>query len=120
MNYQILVTKGTAEALKKAGVDGFKVLEKLHGEGDGEGVLDYLMNKKIGLVINTVAPDSKESFDYGYTIRRTAVEFLTPVVTRIETAEALTGALKQNSYGSMLRILCLEDLLRDSPLAKYI
>ncbi|MFH0897778.1 MAG: carbamoyl-phosphate synthase (glutamine-hydrolyzing) large subunit [Candidatus Bathyarchaeota archaeon] len=120
MNYQILVTKGTAKALKKAGVDGFKVLEKLNGVGDGEGILDYLMNKKIGLVINTVASGSRASYDYGYTIRRTAVEFLTPVVTQIETAKALVDALEQNSYGSMLRTLCLEDLLRGSPLAKYL
>ncbi len=120
MNYQMLAIKGTADILKKSGVNSFKVLEKLHGEGDGEGVVDYLMNKKIGLVINTVTSDNRESLDYGYTVRRTAVEFLTPVVTRIETAKALADALKQYSYGSMLRTLCLEDLLRESPLAKYL
>jgi len=119
MGYRLLTTKRTAEALKKANVKDFEVLSALHG-ADGKGIVDYFMNKKIGLVINTLSPDSKESYDEGYAIRRAAVEFLVPVITRIETAKALTDALEQNSYGSMLRILCLEDLLRGFPLAKHL
>lgn len=119
MGYRVLTTKKTAEALKRANIKDFGVLSAFHG-ADGEGIVDYLMNKKIGLVINTVSPDSKESLDEGYAIRRAAVEFLIPVITRIETAKALTDALEQNSYGSMLRILCLQDLLRGFSLAKHL
>jgi len=47
------------------------------------------MNGKIGLVINSPTPARRESIDDEYAIRRTAVEFLIPVITRMETALAL-------------------------------
>ena len=120
LGYPILTTEKTAKMFETAEFEGFKVLSSLHGEDGGEDIIDYLMNKKIGLVINTLASDNEESFNDGYAIRRAAVEFLIPVITQIKTAKALADALEQNSYGSMLRVLCLEDLLRGLPLAKYL
>jgi carbamoyl-phosphate synthase large subunit len=120
MGYQLFATKGTAEALDKAGIDNVKVFRKVHEEKGGEDILNYLMNGKIGFVINTPTTVKRTSLDDEYAIRRTAIEFLIPVITRIETAKALVDAIAQNGYDSMPRIFLLSDLLRNPPLAKYV
>ncbi len=118
MGYQIYATRGTAEAFEKAGVDVLKVLKKV-GEEDSEGdIIDHLMRRDIGLVINS--PTSGKSLDDGYQIRRTAVEFFVPVITRIETAMALVGALEENSSHSATRVLALNEALRLSPFRNYV
>ena len=118
LGYPILTTNETAKMLKKADIDDFKILENFQGEG--ESIVNYLRNQKIGLVINTLHTNDRLGSDDGYAIRRAAVEFLIPVITQIETAKALVEALEQNNYGSMMRVLCLEDLLKGLPLAKYL
>jgi methylglyoxal synthase len=119
MGYQILTTENTAEILKQSNIESYKILTTAQNDG-GEGIINYLSKKKIGLVINTIPPNTSKSDSEGYLIRRTAVEFLIPVITRIETAQALVSALEQHNYGSMLRILCLDDLLKGAPLAKHL
>jgi len=120
MGYPLFATKGTAEALSKAGIDDIKVFRKVHEENGGEDILSYLMTGKIGFVINTTSSMKRINIDDEYAIRRTAVEFLIPVLTRIETAKALIDAIAQNGHDSMIRIFLLGDLLRNSPLAKYV
>jgi carbamoyl-phosphate synthase large subunit len=120
MGYPILATRGTSEVLVKAGVTGVEVVKKVHEEDDGAEILDYLKEGKIGLVINTPTMGSRESLDDGYVIRRTAVEFFVPVITRMETAKALAQSLEQNGYSVTPRPMVLEDLLKGASLAKYI
>ncbi|MFQ6074773.1 MAG: carbamoyl-phosphate synthase large subunit, partial [Candidatus Bathyarchaeia archaeon] len=120
MRYPIYATRGTAEVLEKAGIEDVKVLRKV-GEEDGEeDIIDHLMSREIGLVINTPTSASRRSLDDGYAIRRTAVEFFVPVITRIETAEALVDALEENEYGSMINVLPLDDAIKASSLSKYV
>ena len=120
MGYPVLATKGTSEALMKGGVSGVEVVKKVHEGDDGAEILDYIKEGKIGLVINTPTLGSRESFDDGYVIRRTAVEFFVPVITRLETARALAESLEENGYSVTPRPMVLEELLKGASLAKYI
>lgn len=118
MGYEVLATHGTALDMAEAGIEGVKVVKKVH-EGDGEeDVLDYIAKGKVGFIINT--PSSRKALDDEYAIRRAAVEFLVPVITRIETAKTLVDALEQNGYNNLSRVYRLGDLLKNAPLAKYI
>jgi len=47
------------------------------------------------LIVNSVSYPNIETVTDGFTIRRTATEFLVPVLTRIETAEAFFKALER-------------------------
>jgi len=120
MSYPIFATKGTAEALRKGGVPNVTVVRKVHKEGDGTDILEYLRERKIGLVINIPSAAGRESLDDEYIIRRTAVEFFVPVITRMETAKALVDSLEQNGYISTPRTFLLEDLLAGAPIDKYV
>jgi len=117
MGYPIFATEGTAKTLDFAGIRGVKVLRKIR-EGRGN-ILDYLAKGRIGLVINTPTASRRETVDDEYIIRRTASEFNVPVITRIETAEALVNALEQNG-STAIRVQSLNEFLTHSPWAKEV
>jgi carbamoyl-phosphate synthase large subunit len=120
MGYPIYATRGTAETLDELGISDVKVFKKIHEDDGGEDIVEYLMNRKIGFVINTPVTSRKQSIDDGFIIRRTAIEFFVPVITRIETAKALVDSLEKNGFDSLARILPLNTLIRTSKLAKNV
>ena len=68
--------------------------------------LTYIQERKIDLVINipvanSVNNISRAALEDEYIIRRLAVEFNTPVVTRLELASALVDALEQSANESL-------------------
>jgi len=89
--YQVAATTGTAHYLRESGVKEVCVFGKL-SEGKRE-IIDEIVRGEIGLIVNTVSYPNIETVTDGFTIRRTAAEFLVPVLTRIETAEAFFKAL---------------------------
>lgn len=82
--------------------------------------MEILRERKVGLVINILNTIGQESLDDEYIIRRKAVEFFTPVITRMETAKALVESLMKEGYNSASRTFTLEALLANSPLGKYV
>lgn len=92
LGHPIYATRGTARALRKAGIKDVKMLAKIRSKR--ENVLDYISGRKVGLVINT--PSSRMgTIRDGFILRRTAIEFLIPTITRMETADALARALSE-------------------------
>lgn len=120
MDFELVATEETAKILEEAGVPEVKVLKKLR-DGDGsDSVIDYLYNRRIGLIIHGPTFGDKTDSEEGYTLRRMAVELLIPVITNIETARALVNSMEKNGYDSSPRILLLNDLLKNAPLSKHI
>lgn len=117
MGYPLFATKGTAKILKKAGIDPVKVLPKIR-EGKGN-IVDYILNRKIGMIVNTPSVLSRETIDDGYIIRRTATEFSIPVLTQMETAAALVNALEEDGF-TTIHARSLNELLANSPWSKEI
>ncbi len=117
IGYPIYATKGTAQILQKAKIKDIKVLKKIR-EGKGN-IVDYIINRKIGMIINTPSVTSRETVDDGYIIRRAATEFLIPVLTRMETAVALTNALEENGF-TTIHARSLNELIANSPWNKEI
>jgi len=97
--YQVAATTGTARYLTENGVKGVCVFGKL-SEGKRE-IIDEIARGGIGLIVNTVSYPNIETVTDGFTIRRTAAEFLVPVLTRIETAEAFFKALEKEGLGRL-------------------
>ncbi|MFQ5997880.1 MAG: carbamoyl-phosphate synthase (glutamine-hydrolyzing) large subunit [Candidatus Bathyarchaeia archaeon] len=92
LGYPLMATEGTSEVLKEQGVqamelgkisDGVKSIPRMISAGD------------VGLIINVPSPSKGTTVDDSYIIRRAAVEFSVPVLTRIETAYALIKALRE-------------------------
>ena len=119
--YPIYATKGTAEVLKRSFLDDVKVFKKIHElDDDDEGIIESLSKHEIGMVINTPHVLNRNSIDDNYKIRRTAVEFFIPVITRIETAEALADALIKMGGELRIRPRPLDEYLVGSRFLRYI
>jgi len=93
--YQVAATTGTAHYLRQNGVKELCVVRKL-SEGKRE-IIDEIARGEIGLIVNTVSHPNIEAVTDGFTIRRTGAEFMVPVLTRLETAEAFFKALERES-----------------------
>jgi len=91
--YQVAATTGTAHYLRQNGVKELCVVRKL-SEGKRE-IIDEIARGEIGLIVNTVSHPNIEAVTDGFTIRRTGAEFMVPVLTRLETAEAFFKALER-------------------------
>ncbi len=91
--YQIYATKGTAEALRTAGVE---VAEVRKAEEETPNILDLILEHEIDLVIDTPHQGAEHCHD-GFLIRRYAIETGVNVLTSIDTANALVSSLEKTS-----------------------
>jgi carbamoyl-phosphate synthase large subunit len=99
--FKIYATDHTAEALNSAGVCNVSVLHKVREPDKKPNIADYIRERKLDLVINIPALNTKE-YQEGvlrdeYTIRRLSVEFNIPVLTNLELASALVNMLDRNA-----------------------
>ena len=121
LGYEIYATEHTADALRKAGVNPITVLHKVKEAEKKPNILDYLLQRKVDLVINIPATNSDgekaDILDDEYTIRRLAVEFNIPVVTTLELASALVKVLNYRSVSEVM-IRSLNEYMNGLPL-KY-
>ncbi|MBI4245262.1 MAG: carbamoyl-phosphate synthase large subunit [Planctomycetes bacterium] len=94
LNFKVLSTKGTAQYLKEKGV----IVDTVNKVSEGRpNMIDYLLDDKISLVINT--PTGKGGLTDEGKIRALAVRKSVPAITTIQTAFAMLDAIEsyQNS-----------------------
>ena len=73
---------------------------KLHEEDTKRAnILDVLKNNDVDLVINTMEHDYKKASD-GFVIRQTAIEHNIPLLTALDTVNALLKALESRSFAT--------------------
>ncbi|MEK6680005.1 MAG: carbamoyl-phosphate synthase large subunit [Nitrospirota bacterium] len=89
LGYSVEATKGTAKALKKAGLKVDEVNKVKEGRPH---IVDHIKNSEIDLVINTVG--DKKSQEDSYSIRRTALTQGIPYYTTIAGAKAMVNGLE--------------------------
>jgi carbamoyl-phosphate synthase large subunit len=93
LGIDLYATGGTADFLARNGIEP-KVL-RWPLEGGDPNVVDYLMQRKIDVVINIPKHFQKEELTNDYIIRRTAVDFGIPLITNRQLAERLAEALER-------------------------
>jgi carbamoyl-phosphate synthase large subunit len=120
MNFELVATEETANVLEGAGISDVKVLKKLSDSDSGDSVIDYLRNRRVGLIIHSPTFGDKAGSVEGYEIRRMAVELLIPMITNIGSAMALVNSMEKIGYDSSSRVLLLNDLFKNVPLSKHI
>ncbi|MCS7066502.1 MAG: ATP-grasp domain-containing protein, partial [Fimbriimonadales bacterium] len=92
--FKLYATCGTAHALQKAGLPVQLVPKIREGKPD---LLDYILGKRVQLLINTPSPDRKAE-QQGLMIRRAAVETGIPCLTSLDTAWALLQAMEAEQF----------------------
>ncbi|MEM2273033.1 MAG: carbamoyl-phosphate synthase (glutamine-hydrolyzing) large subunit [Candidatus Bathyarchaeia archaeon] len=122
IGFKICATEHTADALYRAGLKDVTVLYKVSEPLRKPNIIDYIIQRKIDLVINipTGNPNgvSPEALKDEYIIRRLAVEYNVPVVTTLELASAIIKVLKYRRNNNVAIIRSLNEYM-DSLLFKY-
>ena len=93
MGIKIFATKGTARALKEAGVKAIPV-RKL--EQESPNLLDLVLGHEIDLIIDIPHQGARKSRD-GFIIRRNAIETGVTVLTSLDTAAALATSMENQA-----------------------
>ena len=103
LGFSLYATEHTADVFRRAGLDAVTVLHKVKEGEKKPNILDYLLERKVNLVINIPATNSDvgklDILEDEYTIRRLAVEFNIPILTTLELASALVKVLKYRASG---------------------
>jgi carbamoyl-phosphate synthase large subunit len=103
---QIIATRGTAAALKRAGIEVHGVYKVNEGRPN---IVDLVKTGKVNLIINT--PLGRESFYDEKSIRRAAVRYNVPCITTLSAASAAARGIRAMA-GHDPEIAALQDLHR--------
>jgi carbamoyl-phosphate synthase large subunit len=108
---KIIATRGTAAALKRAGIE----LEAVFKVNEGRpNIVDLVKNGKVRLIINT--PLGRESFYDEKSIRRAAVRYNVPCITTLSAASAAARGIRAMA-GHAAEVAALQDLHRRKSVA---
>ena len=105
--FQIVATRGTAEAIARMGVPA-KRLNKI-GEGSPH-VVDWIERGDVDMVVNT--PTGSGARTDGWEIRRAAVMHGIPCLTTLAAGVSAARAISRAQAGGEPQVLCLQELHR--------
>ncbi len=89
LGFRLVATRGTAEALREAGL----AVDTVYKVNEGRpNVVDLIKSRRVHLVINT--PLGRESFFDERAIRRAATQYGTPCITTLSAARAAASAIR--------------------------
>lgn len=96
LGYDIYATDHTHKFLEKVGISS-AMLYKIH-EGKSPNVLEYLVGRKIDLVITVPSePENEEQIEDIYKMRRAAVDLAVPLLTNIQMAKLFVEAISRKN-----------------------
>ncbi len=103
LGFQIMSTRGTARAIRAAGIPVTEVLKKHEGRPN---IIDSIVNGDVQIVINT--PFGQETRSDGYHLRTAAVQHGVPNITTLPAADAVVQAIEAIKAGR-LQAIALQD-----------
>ena len=106
LGFKLVATAGTAETLKKNGLEVKAVNKVFEGRPN---IVDLIKNKEIALIINT--PSGKGPKNDGYQIRRAAIVHGVPCITTISGAQAAVNGIEAMMKKG-LNVRALQDYLK--------
>ncbi|MGI6296781.1 MAG: carbamoyl-phosphate synthase large subunit [Armatimonadota bacterium] len=104
LGFNIAATRGTAEAIEKAGVAA-RIISKI-GEGRPDAI-DLVKNNEVALIINT--PSGKRPRKHEVTIRSAVVAEGIPIITTLSGARATVNGLKVAKDHSPTTVHSIQD-----------
>lgn len=93
LGYKLFGTEGTAEFLRQNKIPA-ETLYKARS-GKKPNLIDYLMEKKLDLVINIPKSYGRDEITDGYLIRRRAIDSNIPLITNLQIGKALVDAVER-------------------------
>jgi carbamoyl-phosphate synthase large subunit len=109
LGYKLVATKGTAEALRHAGLE----VERVHKVNEGRpNVVDLLKSGKLDLIVNT--PRGRTSYIHEKTIRRAALQHGVTCITQLSAAAAAVSGIRAQQQNG-IEVASLQSLHARQP-----
>ncbi|APT92462.1 carbamoyl phosphate synthase large subunit [Corynebacterium phocae] len=108
MGYNIVATSGTAQMLRRNGVECEVAVKGYEAKEGQESIVDQIQAGKVNLILNTPAGSSGARHD-GYEIRAAAVASGTPLVTTVQGVTAAVQGIEALRAGE-LTVRALQEL----------
>jgi carbamoyl-phosphate synthase large subunit len=99
MGFDIYGTEGTADFFNSQGVQ-CRTLAKINS-GESPNLGDAMAERKFDLIINIPKNYSRDTMTDGYMIRRKCVDLNMPLITNVQVAKILVGALEEYDLDSL-------------------
>jgi len=106
LNFKLCATKGTAEYIKKHGMN-CRIINKV--SSGSPHIVDILDSKKIALVINTGGGNSEHRLNDAIALRRATLKNKVPYCTNMSTAQACLEAIR-SLKSKKLEVTALQDI----------
>ncbi|MCI1287725.1 MAG: carbamoyl-phosphate synthase large subunit [[Lactobacillus] timonensis] len=97
IGYRIMATAGTAKFLQGHGLHVETVTKVHEDQTSHHNILQAIEDGKVDLVINTMGHDLEKTSD-GFIIRQVAISYNVPLLTALDTVDALLKALESRSF----------------------
>lgn len=111
MGYTIVATAGTAQMLRRNGVECEVAVKVSEAEEGQESIVDAILAGKVDLILNTPAGSAGARHD-GYDIRAAAVSVGVPLVTTVQGVTAAVQGIEALRQGD-LKVRALQELKHD-------
>ncbi|WP_295803793.1 carbamoyl-phosphate synthase large subunit [uncultured Corynebacterium sp.] len=108
MGYTIVATDGTAQMLRRNGVECEVATKVSEAEEGQESIVDAILGGKVDLILNTPAGSAGARHD-GYDIRAAAVSVGVPLVTTVQGVTAAVQGIEALRRGD-LKVRALQEL----------
>jgi carbamoyl-phosphate synthase large subunit len=112
LHLPIFATPGTADMLTQVGIACVAVAK---GPADGVSALDLIEQGRVDLVINVSREYDAQGRPDGYLIRRQAADSGVPLVTDLQLARALVGAMAAGKGEDKLSVVAWNDYVATPP-----
>ncbi|MDY5839944.1 MAG: carbamoyl-phosphate synthase large subunit [Corynebacterium camporealensis] len=108
MGYNLVATSGTAQMLRRNGIDCEVAVKVSEATEDQESIVDQILAGKVDLILNTPAGSAGARHD-GYEIRSAAVNVGIPLVTTVQGVTAAVQGIEALRAGN-LTVRSLQEL----------
>ncbi|ART21375.1 carbamoyl phosphate synthase large subunit [Corynebacterium striatum] len=108
MGYNIIATSGTAQMLRRNGIDCEVAVKVSEADEGQESIVDQILDGKIDLILNTPAGSGTARHD-GYDIRAAAVSVGVPLITTVQGVTAAVQGIEALRVGD-LEVRALQEL----------
>lgn len=108
LGFHIVSTSGTADVLRRNGIEAEVVLKHAERGDDGRSIVDWINAGEVGMVVNSPSGPSASARADGYAIRAAAAATDTPIITTVQQLAAAVQAIESQLTGE-LEVTSLQD-----------
>ncbi len=101
LGFRVISTSGTADVLRRNGIDAEVVLKHAERGADGRSIVDWINAGEIDMVVNSPSGPSASARADGYAIRAATTAMDKPIITTVQQLAAAVLAIEAVMHGDL-------------------